>query len=242
MFRIALCTALACATEMSVAGPPFLTDDPEPTATGHWEIYAPLLEAEGRGSDFEGSTGVELNYGAAANLQLTLDLPIAYSHHHTAWHWGAGDIDLSAKYRFFDDEGAGLQVAVFPGISVPSGSNGMGAGRVTALLPLWLQKDSGPWTMFGGGGYAINPGVGKRDYWSGGVAVARHFGERLFVGMEADRRGADAQDSDASTSLGLGAIYQLNPPLRLLASGGPTFADHGGAPSFHTFVALGLDF
>lgn len=44
------------------AGPPFLTDDPEPTETGHWEIYAPLLEAEGRGADFGGSAGIEINY------------------------------------------------------------------------------------------------------------------------------------------------------------------------------------
>lgn len=27
------------------AGPPFLTDDPEPTETGHWEIYGPSSRA-----------------------------------------------------------------------------------------------------------------------------------------------------------------------------------------------------
>ena len=50
------------------AGPPFLTDDPEPTETGHWEIYGPLVEADGKGADYSGSAGVELNYGAAENL------------------------------------------------------------------------------------------------------------------------------------------------------------------------------
>lgn len=73
------------------------------------------------------------------------------------------------------------------------------------------------------------------------MALTRKFGERLLVGVEADRQGADAIGGRASTSLGLGAIYDLPGPFRLLASGGPTFTDGGGS-SFHSFVALGLDF
>jgi hypothetical protein len=223
------------------AGPPFLTDDPEPTETGHWEIYAPLFEAEGSGEDFEGGLGAEINYGAAADVQVTLGLPAAYAHDARGWHWGAGDLEASVKYRFYHDEEAGLQVAAFPGITLPTASRGLGADHVTALLPVWAQKDLGPWSVFGGGGYAINPGAGNRDYWTGGAAVTRTFGKRLLLGAEADRQGADRVGGRASTSLGLGAIYDLPGPLRLLASGGPTFED-GGGKGFHAFAALGLDF
>src|SRR5207302_2807596 len=79
------------------AGPPFLTDDPDPTETGHWEIYAPALEAAGKGRDVEGSVGVELNYGPAPNVQLTLGLPAAYAHDASGSQFGAGDLRLSAK-------------------------------------------------------------------------------------------------------------------------------------------------
>jgi hypothetical protein len=113
---------------------------------------------------------------------------------------------------------------------------------VTALLPVWAQKDAGPWSVFGGGGYAINPGAGERDFWTGGVAVARTVSRQLLVGVEADRQGADTVGGRASTSLGVGAILQLKAPFRLLASGGPTFVDGEGSPGFHAFVALGLDF
>jgi hypothetical protein len=58
------------------AGPPFRTDDPEPTETGHWEIYAPLLEAEGSGKDFEGAAGAEINYGPMKDVQLTVSVPV----------------------------------------------------------------------------------------------------------------------------------------------------------------------
>jgi hypothetical protein len=223
------------------AGPPFLTDDPEPTDTGHWEIYGPLVEAEGSGEDFEGAFGAEINYGAAKDVQLTVGLPAAYTHDATGWHWGAGDLEASVKYRFYHDEAADVQVAFFPGITLPTASNGMGADHVTALLPIWAQRDFGEWSVFGGGGYAINPGAGNRDYWTGGVALARQFGERVRVGVEADRQGADVVGGRASTSIGLGAIYDFPGPLRLHASGGPTFED-GGGEGFHAFAALGLDF
>jgi hypothetical protein len=225
----------------ALAGPPFLTDDPEPTDTGHWEIYAPLFEAEGSGRDLEGALGAEINYGAAEGVQVTIGLPAAYSHDARGWHWGAGDLEASVKYRFYHNERAGLQIAVFPGVTLPTARRGFGAGHVTALLPIWAQKDFGPWSVFGGGGYAINPGPGNRNYATAGVALARRFGERLLLGIEADRQGPDVVGGRASTSLGAGVIYDLPGPFRLLASGGPTFEDGGGS-GFHSFAALGVDF
>ena len=213
-----------------------------PTETGHWEIYAPLVEAEGRGADFEGSAGFEVNYGAARDVQITLAVPIAYAHDASGGRAGMGDIAVSAKYRFYHNDAAGFSIAAFPGITIPTASRGLGAGRVTDFLPVWAQMDLGLWSVFGGGGYAINPGAGNRNYWSGGLAVSRQVTKRLLVGLEADRKGTDSDGGSASTSLGLGMIWQLKKPFRLLASGGPTFEDAGGAASFHAFIALGLDF
>jgi hypothetical protein len=89
----------------------------------------------------EGAFGAELNYGAANNLQLTVALPVSYAHDASGWHWGRGDVELAAKYRLVHDEKAGLSIAVFPGITLPAASRGFGNGRVTALLPMWAQKD-----------------------------------------------------------------------------------------------------
>jgi len=127
-----------------LGGPPFLTDDPEPTDTGHWEIYGPLLEAEGNGESFEGAFGAELNYGAAKDIQLTLGLTAAYAHEASGWRWGAGDLEASVKYRFYHDEVSGLQIAFFPGITLPTASNGLGSDHVTALFPIWAQQDLAP--------------------------------------------------------------------------------------------------
>lgn len=239
---LVVCALAALCPGLALAGPPFLTDDPEPTETGRWEIYAPALDAAGRRSAYDGALGAELNYGAAANLQLTVGLPAAFARDAEGRTKGAGDLEVSAKYRVFHDEAAGLSIAVFPGLTLPTATHGLGASTVTALLPVWAQKDAGPWSVFGGGGYAVNPGDGNRDYWTGGVAVSRSFSDRLLIGAEIDRQGADAIGGHAATSLGLGAILQLRAPFRLLASGGPTFEDGGGETQFHVFAALGVDF
>lgn len=238
---VVVLSACAGLGQTAVAGPPFLTDDPEPTDTGHWEIYAPLLETEGHGPAFDGAFGAELNYGAAPNLQLTVGLPLAYAHEKHNWQWAAGDLEASIKYRFYHDENAGLSIAAFPGVTLPTAGKHLGADHVTALLPLWFQKDSGHWSVFGGGGYAFNPGTLQRNYWTGGLAISSQMNDQLLLGFEADRQGADAVEGNASTRLGIGFIFDLPGPLRVLGSGGPTFEDHSHATGFHAYLALGMD-
>jgi hypothetical protein len=129
---------------VALAGPPFLTDDPEPTQTGHWDIYGPLIEVEGKSDEYGGAVAAEFNYGAATDLQITVELPLGYSHDVGGTQWGADDVAVSAKYRFYHDEDAGLSIAAFLRITLPTASNGQGSGNVTALLPVWAQKDIGP--------------------------------------------------------------------------------------------------
>lgn len=238
---LAAALPIAC-IRIAGAGPPFLTDDPEPTDEGHWEIYAPTLDAAGKESEFEGALGAEFNYGAAPNVQVTVGAPIGYSHASGGINAGRGDLELSVKYRFFHDETHAVQVALFPGITAPTAAGGFGARHVTALLPVWLQKDSGAWSLFGGGGFAINPGAGNRNYWTGGLALSRELSRNLLVGCEADRQGADTPEGRATTSVGIGAILRITSTVRFLASAGPTLEDGRGATLFHLFLAVGLDY
>ena len=230
------------ASTAALAGPPFLTDDPEPVDNGHWEIYGPLIEVEGHGFDYAGEAGVELNYGAAPGLQLSANLPVAFAHDAGRTRAGTGNLSLSVKCRFLHDEAAGLTAAFYPEVTLPTARHGLGNDKLTGFLPLWVQKDSGPWSVFGGGGLALNPGRGNRNYWSGGIAITREVSTRLQLGIEAARQGADTVGGQSSTSLGIGATYRLRGPFRLLASGGPTFEDGAKTAGFHAFVALGMDY
>lgn len=230
---------LAAAAAPAWAGPPYLTDDPAPTDTGHWEIYG-FTAAEGHRSDIDTDAGFDLNYGAIKDVQLTATLPLSFTHAaQEGWHGGAGDAELAVKYRFVSDERSGFSAAIFPRVILPT-SHSPGE-KARFLLPLWLQKDfAGGTSVFGGGGYMINPGAGNRDFWQGGIAVTQDVGKKLSVGAEVIRQGSDALGGTSQTRAGLGAIVQLSEHYALLFSGGPTWADH--RTGYHAYAALGLNF
>ena len=239
--RLAAAFALAAIAAPAIAGPPYNTNDPAPTDTGHWEIYL-FTQAGGSGSAFDDDTGVEFNYGPAKDLQISAAIPLSFAHDPIGgWRSGLGDIETGVKYRFINDERSGFSAAVYPKAILPTSSLASHQ-RTRFFFPLWMGKDfAGGTSLFGGGGYMVNPGSGNRDYWTGGVALTHRFGRRLQLGAEVNRQGADSVGGRPSTSMGLGAILDLKGPFRLLASGGPTWIDGGGC-GFHAYAALGLDF
>jgi hypothetical protein len=222
------------------AGPPYLTDDPEPTELGKWEIYN-FVTFDGRRGDVGGIAGWDLNYGPAEGVQLTATLPIAFLHRPEAgWRAGRGDVEIGAKYRFLNDKESGWQAAVFPRVILPTSAKNLGGARARLLLPLWVQKEFGKTSVFGGGGYEINPGTGNRNFWQAGVAVTRDVSEKLQLGGEVSAQSADTGSGKGSTGVDIGVIRKLVGPCSLLLAGGPSFS--GGETSYHGYIALGLNF
>lgn len=215
----------------ALAGPPYITDDPEPTATGHYEIYffgAGASARDGR----DGSTGIDFNFGAANDLQLTATLPINWIAPKDGGDAaGLGNIELAAKYRFLHQGDAGVDVAFFPRVFLPAGSSAVGENHASLLLPVWLQRTSGAWTVFGGGGCEINRGGDSRDFCMLGAALTFQATERLQIGSEVYHQTADTRGGHASTNFDVGATYDINSHWHLLASAGPglqnrTTTDH----------------
>lgn len=223
----------------AIAGPPYLTDDPVPTDTGHWEIYA-FASGEGRRSALDQDAGFDLNYGAVEGVQLTATLPLSFSHApHEGWRSGTGDVELGTKYRFIDDKAAGFSAAIFPRVILPTASRSPGE-KMRLLLPLWLGKDFDGTSLFGGGGYMLNPGAGNRDFWQVALALTHDVTRNVSMGAEIARQGADTIGGTPQTRAGVGAIVRLSEHQSLLFSGGPTWAD--GRTGYHFYGALGLNY
>jgi len=144
------------------AGPPYITDDPEPVKYRHWEIYLASIFTEQTDAWTTTPPHLEVNYGALPNLQLHAILPMSlYAPAEGASSYGYGDTELGAKYRFLQERKWRPQIGTFPLLELPTGSHArnLGSGHVQSFLPLWMQKSIGPWTAYGGGGYWINPGA-----------------------------------------------------------------------------------
>ncbi|HXS42321.1 MAG TPA: hypothetical protein VN766_19160 [Stellaceae bacterium] len=235
--------SLALSAASAYAGPPFRTDDPEPVELGHWEVYgfssATHVEGETNGI----FPGIEINYGAAPNLQLHLVAPLAFDRMDGSnTKIGYGDTELGAKYRFLEEDENGWrpQAGIFPLLEVSTGdeARGLGTGSVHAFLPLWLQKSFGKWLTYGGGGYWINPGFGNKNYWFAGWLLQRQVTDNLALGGEIFHQTADTVGGADQTGFNLGGIYDFNEHYHLLFSAGRGLQNAASTNEFSYYLAL----
>jgi len=229
------------------AGPPFRTDDPEPVDYQHFEIN---LFSQGTQTK-SGTSGIlpafEVNYGALPNLQLHAIIPQGF----TAPSGGRtgfalGDMELGAKYRLITPEEDDWfpQVAIFPLIEVPVGNQKLGfsTGHTQIFLPLWLQKDFGPWTIYGGGGYWINPGFGNKDYGFFGAAAWRKITDEFNLGAEVFHQTASVVGGHESTGFNIGTTYDFSENWHVLSSVGTGLQNQSTTNQFSYYLGLQLTF
>jgi hypothetical protein len=222
------------------AGPPFVTDDPEPVEYRHWEIYLASQHAK----DKDGWSGTaphfEVNYGALPNLQLHLIAPLAYVRPNDgSSHYGFGDFELGVKYRFIQEADWWPMVGAFPIVDLPTGrsSKGLGSGHTKTFLPIWFQKSWGPWTSYGGGGYWINPGSENKDYWFAGWEVQCQLSKSITLGGEVFYNTPTAKGEDGRTGFNVGTIVNFTDEHHLLFSTG---RDIHGQNRFSAYIAYQL--
>jgi hypothetical protein len=225
--RIVAALALCLGASTARAGPPFLTDDPEPVDLHHMEINA-ILQGTRAGDDRSGAASGELNYGCARETQCHVALPVAFDRSSGGpLRTGLGDVELGVKYRFLDEDDSGWSAAVYPTVTLPTGdaSRGLGNGRAQWLLPLWVQRSAGDWHWDAGVSWLANPAQGARDSWYAGLLGQRAFGDTLTLGAEIFRKTSAAVGEATYKGFNVGAIVKVAPHGNVLVSAGRGFGD-----------------
>jgi hypothetical protein len=234
----------------ATAGPPFLTDDPEPVPYQHFEFYTLTTGTAVRGDTQGTAPGFEFNYGVIPNGQVHIISPFTFDSPGGPAQWGYGDTELGFKYRFIDEDknGARPMVGAYPLIELPTGdeSRALGAGYVRAYFPVWIQKSFGDWTTYGGGGYWINHGDGtaNRDYVYVGWLLQRQVTKQLAIGGEIFHQTAtvafgstDLAATRPTTGFNIGAIYDFDEHNHLLASVGTGLQNASTTNLFSWYLA-----
>ncbi|MEO6817745.1 MAG: transporter [Edaphobacter sp.] len=226
----------------SLAGPPFQTDDPDPVAYRHFEMYAFELSDSTSGGTALEVPAYEVNYGVVPNLQLHLVVPLVANipTDGSGATFGIGDTEVGAKYRFLKETKHRPEVGIFPFLELPSGNaaKGLGVGTTWYRLPLWIQKSWGPWTSYGGGGEAVVPQTGYKNYPFAGWLVQRQVSKKLMLGVEVFGHGAlgeAAGSTKYATLADFGGTYEFKPGFDLLFAGGRTVA---GQPETYSYLSL----
>lgn len=241
MWRL-LVVLLALSPPGALAGPPFITDDPEPVDYQHWEFYLASQHTETADGWSGTAPQVELNYGVITNVQLHLIAPLAYNvPAQGSGHYGYGDTEVGVKFRFVQQTPGFPEAATFPLLEIPTGNagDGLGNGHVQAFLPLWLQKDFGSWTLYGGGGYGINPGTGNRNWGFAGAVLQDQVRPNLLIGGEIYHRTSTLVGERDDTAFNLGTVFDFSEHHHLLFSAGRSI---DGPTEFQMYIAYQFTF
>ena len=224
------------------AGPPFLTDDPEPVDFHHWEAYFfSSYDATRVGKAAQGPA-YEMNWGPVPDVQLHLVIPgTASVPVQGPAAFGMGDTEVGVKYRFVHETNHRPEFGIFPFAELPTGSAaaGLGNGSAWYRLPLWVQKSFGPWTTYGGAGEVLNRALDTNNYTFGGWLLQRDVGKRWTLGGEVFAHGAEGAatlSTQASTLADFGGYYYIHKPgFQVLFMAG-----HSVAGQAETVAYLGL--
>ena len=112
------------------------------------------------------------------------------------------------------------------------------AGRMRIFLPIWMDKELAEgWTAFGGGGYWINQQPTIRDYWFFGGGVLHDLTEDFHIGAEVFHQTGGFTNRPL-IGFNLGAIYDVNEVVHLLASAGRGVRNIATTNEFTYFVAI----
>ena len=221
------------------AGPPFVTDDPEPPPPGGWEINVPFILDRTPGETEMNAPLFDLNYGLP-NIQLKLEIPVEVIHDDSdGTVSGAGDVLLGVKWRFLNNEKSQLQVGIYPQLLGPTGdqTRGLGQGGSAFVLPLLAQKNWGKSTLYGNVGYWWQAGAETRDYVYAGAVLERDINERLTLGLELFGNSPKEHGGRSDLAFNFGGSWKLNKHLNLLFSGGRDIVG-----DTHAMAYIGLQF
>jgi len=238
-----LILAAMAAARVCQAGPPLLTDDPGTPGPNHWEInVAMTAEQDARLWSFE-TPLLDLNYGVGDHIQLKYEAPWELTEPPKAGlRSGPGESLVGVKWRFLDQEKAGVDVSTYPQFQFNNFKSSVRRGVCDDdhffLLPFEVQRQFGHLTVYGEGGHYWN--WPRSDQWLYGLAAEYEITEKFSLMGELHSFGPDGYgDDEVVANLGFGWKFQEH--ISLIGSAGRALKDSsrgGGLANFLGYLAL----
>lgn len=203
------------------AAHPLISDDAGTTGKGKAlvEITGQYDHNRDEGvTDKSYELGLTLTYGLTETIDLVVGAP------YLAWssrsddagkfsESGIGDTALALKWRFYEEKGVNL--ALKPGVSLPTGDDdkGLGAGKASYQLFFVGTHEVEPWAFHLNLGYirSNNSEDERENLWHVSVAGERELSKdlRLVANIGAERSADPESDTHPAFILG-GLVYSLN--------------------------------
>ena len=173
-----LIAVLICAGLSSRAcgqgGPPMITDDPGTPGNGKWENnFAVTFEHRSGETSYE-LPQIDLNYGVGDHLQLNVQTaPVILQKDGQGAIGGLGGTEAAVKWRFLDEDKAGLDLSMYPriifNIQTSSARRGISEEGTRFQIPFQAAKTFGKWHADAEVGPLVST-VGRGEWLYGFVA------------------------------------------------------------------------
>lgn len=239
--RALLVLAFAPFAALGQGGPPLLTDDPGTPGPRRWEINVAWTLDRASHARVMGAPLVDANYGWGERIQLKIEIPwVVLSEEGQPTGNGIGNPNLGVKWRFLDEESAGIAVSTYPQLEVnlsgASADKGLVERRSQFLLPVSATKTLGPVALNGEVGGLFQSGEAPRWVW--GLALGHGFPGGFEV--LAELFGVTGTNAAArQTLLDLGFRWKLPGRATILFSAGRSLGD-GDGEGRHTRIYAGV--
>ncbi len=162
-----------------------------------------------------------LSYGIADTVDLIVGYPYVWLKSEEdgatiSKEDGFSDLSLAVKWRFLEKNGFNL--ALKPGVTLPTGNEdkGLGSGRETYNIVFIATKDIEPFAFHFNAGYTRNENKldERKDLWAASLAGEFKLGEAIkLVGETGLSRNADPSSETNPAFAAAGIIYALTEKL-----------------------------
>ena len=217
LFLAVLCffCSLLLFTQFSYAAHPLITDDTGTAGKGKMELevgteYGHDDEEGVKENSFE--IVPVLTYGIMDNVDIEIAFPYLYTRTKEAGttdkESGFSDVEIDLKWRFYEKDG--LSFAIRPLVSFPTGDDekGLGTGKVTYSLLLFVTKEISPWAFDLNLGYARSENKldERENIWHASLATRYEAKENLVVVGDIGLETNPDKESDTPPAYLLGGI------------------------------------
>ena len=225
-FIAALSSILILRAVPAFGAHPLFTDDTITQGKGKTQVETSFLydSDDDNGTKTEISRPkVQLTYGLLDPLDVILEIPYLFLQQTqggvTTSNDGIGDITLSLKWRFYGEKEKGLQFAIKPSVTFPTGdeAKGLGFGREAYGITFISTFEREEWCVSANLGYLYNEyglqsnrDAYRKDIWSASLSGQYEFFEKLWLVGELGLLTNPYVMSDTLPAfINVGVIYEL---------------------------------
>jgi len=230
---LALLLCLLPLSALAQGGPPMVTDDPGTPGDQHWEINIAEMLTLANHQNLLQFPYFDINYGVGERLQLKVETGwITAKDNEPSIHMGADTLLAGVKYRFLDEDVAGISISTYPQFQFhhffSSNDPELTLPGNQYILPFEFSKTFGNLEINPEIGYLYSTQVSSQLFY--GVVFAFEK-SKPWEPLAEIHINTDLDGTGSTILLNFGFRYTFNPEMNLLCALGRTLTQAYGTPT-----------